>query len=276
MQVMIKSKFAVSLCVFAALNSLGQMSFGQSLVNSEGYETFLYSEVSSIPINDATKFEDAFGCFIETPTTTEGSVISDNGWAVTSEVKFAHYTFVSFNGRIDVGTSGTCWKAEGNIAVFLNSDLQGVIYTNDPANTSIGRLNLHEGGIIRLHTGEPTDLPVLDIQYASEQFAMSEVGEFTTYCEGRYLVPNVYGEDISEARHELLQMGWKPIISQRESDEIGLIAERMRQDGITEVVGCSGTGMGYCSYQYAHDGAILQVSSIEPARVNGLAVECGN
>ncbi|MBF9052689.1 hypothetical protein LSUCC1028_00335 [Rhodobacterales bacterium LSUCC1028] len=271
-----KSKFAVSLCVFAALNSLGQMSFGQSLVNSEGYETFLYSEVSSIPINDATKFEDAFGCFLETPTTTEGSAISDNGWAVTSEVKFANYTFVSFNGRIDVGTSGTCWKAEGNIAVFLNSDLQGVIYTNDPTNTSIGRLNLHEGGIIRLHTGEPTDLPVLDIQYASDQFTMSEVSEFTTYCEGRHLVPNVYEEDISEARHGLLQMGWKPNTSRRESDEIGFIAERMRQEGITEVVGCSGTGMGYCRYEYNQNNAVLVVTSIEPRRVTHVSVRCSN
>ncbi|MDG1066879.1 MAG: hypothetical protein P8P40_00675, partial [Sulfitobacter sp.] len=212
-------------------------------------------------------------CFLETPTTTEGSVISNNGWAVTSEVIIANYTFVSFNGRIDTGTSGTCWKAEGNIAVFRNSDLQGVIYTNDPTNTSIGRLSRHEGGIVRLHTGEPTDFPILDVRYDNEQFTMSEVSEFTTYCQGRYLVPSVYGMDINEARHELIQIGWKPIF---ESEDIGFIAELMRKDGITEVSGCSGTGMGYCGYQYAQDGAILRVSSIDPARVNGLWVDCRN
>lgn len=271
-----KSKVAVSFCVFTALNSLGQMSFGQSLVNSERYEMFLYSEVSSLPVNDATKFDDAFGCFLETPTTPEGSVIFDSGWAVTSEVKFANYTFISFNGRIDLDTSWTCWNSEGNIAIFLDSVLQGVIYTNDPDDTSIGRLSLHEGGIIRLHMGEPTDFPVLDIKYTNEQFIMSEVSDFTTYCEGRYLVPNVYGKDINEARHELLQTGWKSNTPQLESEEIGFIAELMRQDGITEVLGCSGTGMGYCGYQYAQNDATLRVSSIEPAKVNGLGVECGN
>jgi hypothetical protein len=273
------SKIKTSLGGIAILMLVGQPSFGEIDLDIGKFEDFRYSTITSIPAGDPRKFKDASLCFLENVWTPEGEEIYKKGWAVTSEVRFAAYTLVSFNGKIEVGTSGTCFRSEGNIALFLNSKLQGLVYIDDPTDTSIGRLSLQEGGIIRLHNGDPTDFPVLDIRYTNDGFSFSEVSDFTTYCEGKNVVPNVYGMDIKEARHEIIKMGWRPLIFQSEGEEITPIVDKMRKEGITEVYNCSGTGMGYCDYSYYQQNDLLlnllEVSSIEPARVNSIRVDCG-
>lgn len=269
-------KVVLRLVAIAGTIWTGEQAFGQALVDVGAFDAFRYSEVAFIPQGDKTRLIDASGCYLETLNTREGRVISNNGWGVTSEVHIANYTLVSFNGNIAIGTSGACFKSEGNIAVFRDDDLLGLIYTEDPADTSIGRLSLQEGGIVRLHAGDPTDLPLLDIMFDRHQLLLTEVDVVTSYCGGRYLVPNVYGQDINIARQTVLQAGWEPNVSIQDVEDSDFIAAQMREAGVEEVVGCSGTGMGYCSYRYSQNNASLLVSSIEPARVNSLRVDCDN
>lgn len=100
-------KIVVSFLTFACIALQGQNSSAQTLVDVEAFDTFRYTEIFAVRSGDRSAFQDAGHCFIQNPKTVEGRLISNNGWAVTSEVEITNYTFVSFNGRIEIGTSGT-------------------------------------------------------------------------------------------------------------------------------------------------------------------------
>lgn len=267
-----KSKSMWSFLPFVLLSASTHTAFANDIINTDKFNTVNFQSLASIPLGDISGFENAQRCFDVTPKTHQGRLISTQEWAVTSEIELADYTFVSFHGQINIGTSGTCWRAQGSIAIFHEAELLGLVSTSDPQDNRLGRLSLAEGGIIHVHSGDPSEMPVLDLRYTGHNFTLAEVAAFTTHCQGRYVVPNVYSLDIQEARDEIMQLGWRP--SDNVNSDGGFRADRIREDGIPEVIACSGTGMGYCTFEYSLNEVNLFITTIDPTRVTDVEVIC--
>lgn len=267
-----KSKAVGGFLPILLLSVSTQTVVADEIIITDKFDTINFHELSSIPLGDSTKFANAQRCFDAQPKTRQGRWISAQEWAVTSEIEFSNYTFVSFHGQINIGTSGTCWRAQGNIAIFHGAELLGLVSSSESQDNQLGRLSLAEGGIIRVHSGDPSEIPVLDLRYTGDNFRLTELAAFTTYCEGQYVVPNVYNQDILEARNLIMQLGWMP--SDQVISDGGFRADRIRGEGIQEVIACSGTGMGYCAFEYSLNDVNLLVTTIDPTRVSNVEVIC--
>ncbi|CAB3764102.1 hypothetical protein B7G54_26030 [Burkholderia puraquae] len=57
------------------------------------------------------------------PKSAAAKLVAAQGWAVMSDVPLAPYRAVSFAGRMEPATSGTCSITQGNVAVFENGKL---------------------------------------------------------------------------------------------------------------------------------------------------------
>lgn len=74
-------------------------------------------------------------------------------------------------------------------------------------------------------------------------------------------MPNIDGKPIRVARRLLIDAGWAPL-PQPNADEAALgIEAKLRKDGITEVESCSGTGYGFCSFDYMSGNGTMGVST---------------
>ena len=97
-----------------------------------------------------------------------------------------------------------------------------------------------------------------------------------TLCGGKAVVPNIYGKPINEARRLLWARGWAPVPT-RPAPEAASREGELAKRGVTEVEGCSGTGFGYCSYNYRGGGGLLSVATVGEGdfpTVSGYSVTC--
>ena len=53
--------------------------------------------------------------------------IQNKGWGILSEVRLAKYHLIAFAGSFSAGTSNTCSISQGNIAIFEQNNLLGII-----------------------------------------------------------------------------------------------------------------------------------------------------
>ena len=81
-------------------------------------------------------------------------------------------------------------------------------------------------------------------------------------CDGTAQLPNLYGMPIAKARNLLTQHGWKPVARNRTQDEIGYAITDLVRQGFTEVDDCSGTGFGFCRFDYAGPAGTLGVTTV--------------
>ena len=246
---------------------------GQSQTQSKVLELLVVS-VSNIPKGPYPELrDDLCKWFRIEPNTIVGIEIQRLGWGVMSEVSLGPYQFVSFAGKFNPGTSGMCQRKQGNIAVFQDRKLTSIIYTKPEDDYLIGNLELIEGGAVRVLSGGFVEWPVADINLLKDSYEVAEISELQSFCKGKRIVPNIYGNTIPEARAKLLRYGWKP---SKSGDGLWTRAQEMKDRGITEVQSCSGFGLARCFFNYDGVSASLEVVTLGEVGevVNNYSVQC--
>ncbi len=71
-------------------------------------------------------------------------------------------------------------------------------------------------------------------------------------CAEHYVEqPLIVGMPYQEAREVILSKGWLPVHANRAEEDIDYRLPHFYYDaGYIEVIDCSGTGMGYCAFQF--------------------------
>ncbi len=195
------------------------------------------------------------------PKSEGGKVAAALGWGVTAEAQLGTYQAVSFAGGFENAASGTCEISGGNVAIFSGGQLVAVIYADKSGKASIGRISMASNGL-RILDGDLVPMPVGDVRLTSEHaIEVLPLANEEPVCDGRGIVPNIYGRPVIEARKAVIARGWKPFRSPPSSypDHEG---EDLRKDGIVEATGCVGTGLAFCSYYYRNGDMELGVTSV--------------
>lgn len=220
------------------------------------------ARVQELPVNE-TPLGDAFCNSInpEPPRTASGQAVSAAGWQVTSEVEAEGMDFVAFVGQIEHGTSGSCLLGQGNIGIFVDGALQALAYAPEGSARSIGSIEPLPQGGVRVWDGDYLPLPLSDLRIHDGNLVIAApLASVDSFCDGTSAVPMVYSLPIHVARRMLTEAGWDPA----EGDAV-----------------CSGTGFGYCIWEYrAENGALLSVQTAgegpegSSPPVSGYAVDC--
>ena len=115
--------------------------------------------------------------------------------------------------------------------------------------------------------------PVADINLLKDSYEVAEISELQSFCKGKRIVPNIYGNTIPEARAKLLRYGWKP---SKSGDGLWTRAQEMKDRGITEVQSCSGFGLARCFFFFFGVSASLEVVTLGEVGevVNNYSVQC--
>ncbi len=231
---------------------------GDVAVSSQVRE-ILVTSITKLPMGPRPQRQDdnCHNRIIE-PTTAAGRYAQDRGWGVISEISVGRYDLVSFGGEFIGGTSGTCAIRQGNVGVFEGTALKAILYTGKSSDELIGQLRQKEDGELRLWSGEYLRYPVADISLDDHSLVVEKLSADEPFCQGRVKVPNVYGMPITEVRERLSAAGWQPV--PQESEEWGQQVE-LHKLGVTETVGCSGTGYAYCTYEYRRPDASLTLTT---------------
>ena len=187
-----------------------------------------------------------------------GQLVTKRGWIVTSETKLGNYDAVTFVGALDAATSATCVHRDGNLAIFDGSRLIAIAYARPRADDGLGSAEQIDGRRIRLHWGLP-GAPIADV-VLDDGVRIEHTAREDRVCGGAALVPNIFQQDIHKARKTLLAYGWRP---RRSAEQLnGEMDEVLRKQGVVEVEYCSGTGYGYCGFNYvSRKGFRLAVTS---------------
>lgn len=215
------------------------------------------------------------------PKSPAGRLVASRGWAVTGEVRLPEgRQAVSFAGKFEHGTSGTCLVSEGNVAVFRGERLLAIAYAPRAARDTIGKVVPLEGGGARIWSGDYLSQPLADlrVENGGTLLALAPLAAEESLCGGRATVPNVYGMPIDRARKVLAAQGWTPLKGAIGNDRAQFGRELdLIERGILEVESCSGTGFGYCAYCYRGPAGTLSVSTVgdgEFPTVSGYDVTC--
>jgi len=191
------------------------------------------------------------------PKSVAARSVAAQGWAVMADVPLGTHRAVSFAGRMQPGTSGTCHITQGNVAVFDGDRLLALAYGKSAEDTAIGNLAALEGGAVRLWDGDIVASPVGDLRVEADgTLRLAKVADEDSVCQGRAKVPNVYSMPIDKARKALADKGWRPVRAKAdgESRKAGFIKR-----GIVEIESCAGTGLAYCSFSYTSAAGTLSL-----------------
>lgn len=216
---------------------------------------FQISKLTSLPKNSAAQSEEHFCGAIKKPRTPAGQQVAGADWVVTGEETHDSLTFVSFVGETSSGTSGSCLLTQGNIGIFQNDTLQAVIYADASQPSGLGTVEAVEGNRIRIFDGDYLPVPVADLRIIdNDLLILSNVAERDSFCDGKATAPNVYGLPIHLARRLLLAEGWQPAANPPDAEEsvVSGYVEHLRKT-MPEVQECSGTGFGFCNWEYRKD-----------------------
>jgi hypothetical protein len=250
---------------------------GEPRVSSE-LEGFTVATLERLP-KPPTRSRPSDVCrhYAAKPVSEAARSVVAQGWTITGESKLGAFTAVSFASRFEPATSGTCFVRDGNLGLFEGRRLIAVIYVPPGSRRSIGKISGLEGDSARVWDGEPPGLPVADIGPAGGRaLRLSGLAAQETLCGGRAAVPNVYGMSINEARRVLWAKGWAPVPTNPPPEPRSREGELAKR-GVTEVEGCSGTGFGYCRYNYRGGGGLLNVATVGDGdfpTVSSYAITC--
>ncbi|ARO13423.1 hypothetical protein BVG79_00063 [Ketogulonicigenium robustum] len=219
-------------------------------------------------------------CFAAPPTSVGGQLVDALGWHVTSEAPLGPYTLVSFAAGANEAGGGACAISGGNIGVFSDDHLLGLIWAEGDMPFAIGGLEALENGAVRLRDGDVLSLPTADIALtAAGHIALAPLPERESVCGGSMELPLRYGQPIATAREAYLAAGWEVEITPPEARDPQSIA--FAEGGVPEADSCSGTGLNFCSFRYTNGPDLLQVVTAgegvppEGPTVVGQNVSCG-
>lgn len=229
----------------------------------------------------AASDRDSCGHLTITPSTAAGRLVASRGWAVTGEAPLpTGGQAVSFAGKFEPGTSGSCLVSEGNVAVFRGGTLLAIAYAPRASKETIGKIVPLADGHARIWGGDFLSQPIADLRVENDGYllALAPLAAEETVCGGGAVLPNIYGMAIDRARKVLESKGWTPVqgaIGKNRNEqgrEIDLV-----ERGILEVESCSGTGFGYCSFGYRNSAGTLSVTTVgdgEFPSVSGYGATC--
>lgn len=211
------------------------------------------------------------------PVIAAAKQVAAAGWGVVDEYEQDGYAYIAFVGAATPGTSGSCLLENGNIGIFRDGGIVGLVYGDDTEKTyGVARARLLETGALRIFDGDYLSMPVGDLSHdGSGHFVMGPVAARDEFCAGAGSVPTLYHQPITDGRKLLLAEGWAPSPASAETREGWMDFMRdMADSGLEEVQECAGTGFGFCSFQYRHAGGwTLDVTTVgEGAEGKGPAI----
>lgn len=244
-------------------------------------KALVITRIATLPRAPSDRGDGMCDHLLKPPVSEAGRAVVAKGWQVTAEHRVGRYQAVSFIGRQEQGTSGSCLLGAGNIALFQGGALKAIIATSDDERPSVARIAPIEGGGLRIWDGDFLSQPVADLQVAADGAAtIRPVAPRELVCKGKASVPNIYGMPIDKARTALRKAGWTPAPNTSAETVPGdSRAIDLAKQGLVEVEDCSGTGFGYCGFTYkgpADTG--LSVTTVGDAAmpiVAGYGASCG-
>lgn len=212
------------------------------------------------------------------PKSEAGRLVASRGWAVTGEAKLGStLRAVSFAGKFEPGTSGMCTNLQSNVGIFDGSKLLALAYADKGSDQTFGRLGELEGGDVRVFDGDGIGSPVGDLHAIDDyKFEFNRVAAVEGVCQGRAKVPNINNQPIDKARAALKASGWMPVPSSEQDRTDSRVADLVKL-GVVEAEACSGTGLGYCNFNYRGEAGTLSVTTVgddEYPSVSGYDVKC--
>lgn len=202
-----------------------------------------------------------------------GRQVEKLGWIVTSQAQLGRYQVVSFASGFDPGTSALCSARNANIGVFNGSKLVALAYTARSADWRLGVVEPLESGALLVWGGDGEGAPIGELHAENDALRLTAIAPERTFCQGRAVVPNVYGKPLDAARKVLIAHGWRPQRPSESPGETDLAADFAKQ-GIIEAESCAGTGVGYCEFNYRGPSGVLSMTTVggEPEPANNTVV----
>ena len=183
-------------------------------------------------------------------------------WTVTSEARLGRYDVLSLADQLVTATSGVCQVEQGAIALFDGDRLVAFATAKDPKTVSIGQLSSRDNGTLLVGDGEGPVAPIALLREEQGKLILAALPAEERLCAGTARLPNVYGKPIRAARSRLLAAGWQPAPQPTEDGaDFGREAD-MRKAGITELESCSGTGYGFCNFEYVGKAGRLSITTV--------------
>lgn len=216
--------------------------------------------INKLPVapQEVSTDDPVLNCDRDPPVSPEGKAVSSLGWKVINEVTNGDLTIIGFFSKGEDGTSGSCFIKNGNVAIYNKGVLQALIYGDeitDDSNSLLGAVSkTNLNNTFRLREFFLGMTAVADLFYDGNVARVQPIAPIEPFCNGIAPVPNIYGKDIKSARKLLKNYGWKP--ENTEADQNDSIAKELNSEGITEVDSCSGTGFGFCNFDYQREGGI--------------------
>ena len=247
-----------------------------SLSLSSTVTTIAFDAASTLPKAPASARSQA-DCAgtVREPVSAAARDVARAGWGVTGEGTVGAYQVISFAGSFEPGTSGSCYVGKGNLAVFDAGKLRAIAYARSGSETTIGRIEPFGKGDLRIWDGELLPQPIADLRRTGKGLAIGKLASQERTCGG--VVPGINERPITQARKALIAAGWKPVNHGAAEDRADEREKDLAKLGVIEVESCSGTGFGYCSFDYEQAGAALAVTTVgdnEDPSVADYAVKC--
>lgn len=195
------------------------------------------------------------------PESDAGKLVAGRGWIVTSEAKLGSYQVVSFASGFEPGTSGICFARNANIGIFSQADLVALAYTAKTSKTVLGPVAALDGGAVQVWGGDGPGSPIGEIHDVQGVLRLQANAAEQPVCGGKAVVPNIYDKSIPEARKLLAAKGWAPKAPDEAPTEFDGAAG-LAKHGIIEAETCSGTGVGYCAFNYSGPAGTLSVTTV--------------
>lgn len=240
-------------------------------------KTIAFDSVAALPRAPASAASQS-ECegFVRSPQSAGGRAVAKAGWGITGEGRLGAYQVVSFAGSFEPATSGSCVVGKGNVAIFEGDQLRAIAYGRSGTPQMIGHIEKFGKDGLRIWDGDIVPAPVADMRVTDNGLVIGQLAAQERTCGGA--VPKINGMPITRARVALIGAGWKPVNHGGPADRIDDRERELVEKGVVEVDSCSGTGFGYCAYDYTRTDARLAVTTVgdgEDPTVSDYSVSCG-
>lgn len=226
------------------------------------------------PPASAARAADCAGVLVDAKSAA-AKVVAKAGWGVTGEARIGGYQLVSFAGSFEPGTSGSCLLGKGSVGVFTGTSPLAVAYVRSGGQDTIGRIQPFGTNGVRIWDGDIVPAPIADIRQTRQGLMIVKLAAEEQTCAGA--VPTINGMPISRARKALIAAGWQPVAHGDPDAHTGEREKALAGLGVIEVDSCSGTGFGYCAFDYRKGTATLGVITVgedEYPSVSHYSVRC--